>query len=184
MSKRNLFEDDTTDAVDFTDPAELDTDSHETLENDDNVLMIGVVGDMVDGFDEDEARSFLESTFDEIETDYPDVENYAVVSKLVDSGIPRLAYEIADERGYETWGVAPVEVKEADWYDVDYHVISGSVSGDESEEFIDDIEVFVRVGGDDQAHNEQSMADAAGLEVYEYDFGPTTADTDSDPNVI
>lgn len=179
---RDLFEDDAsgidplgddTADVGFTD----DTDSSDAVDQD--IYMIGVVGDMTNDFDADEARAFLEQTFDTIEQANTDVDGFAVVSKLIDTGIPGLAYQIADERGYETWGIAPTEAKQADWYSVDYHVISGDNWGDESQEFVDDIDVFVRVGGDAQAHDEEASADAEGLTVYEYDFdGSATSSTD------
>lgn len=61
---------------------------------------------------------------------------YELVSGLTNMGIPKLAYEIADKKGWTTVGFSAEEAKEYECYDVDKEIIVGKKFGDESEEFI------------------------------------------------
>ena len=145
------------------------------MDTEDNILNVGVVGYSSQKFDEAEAREILEEAFDDIEDEYietGDYEEINIVSGLTNMGIPKVAYEIADERGYNTMGVAPEEADDYDLYNVDEIIYEGQNFGDESEVFIDNIDVLVKVGGGDQSQHELELAEAEDISVLEFDLEP------------
>lgn len=147
------------------------------MEQDENTLYVGVVGYSGQKFDEVEAREILEEAFDDIEDEYVekgDYEDITIVSGLTNMGIPKIAYEVADERGYNTMGVAPEEADEYELYNVDEIIYEGVNFGDESEVFIDTIDVFVKVGGGNQSQHEMELAEAEDMSVLEFDLEPLT----------
>jgi len=147
------------------------------MAQEEDTLFIGVVGYSAQKFDEQEAREILEEAFDDIEEEYVDNgdwEKISVVSGLTNQGIPKIAYQIADERGYDTIGVAPLEADDYDLYDVDEIIYEGENFGDESETFIDMVDVFVKVGGGDQSQHEMELAEAEDISILEFDLEPIT----------
>lgn len=145
------------------------------MAQEEDTLFVGVVGYSSQKFDEQEAREILEEAFDDIEEEYVDngdFEKISVVSGLTNQGIPKIAYQIADERGYDTIGVAPLEADDYDLYDVDEIIYEGENFGDESETFIDMIDVFVKVGGGDQSQHEMDLAESEDISILEFDLEP------------
>ena len=143
------------------------------MEQDDNVLYVGVVGYSTQQFDEQDAREILEEAFDDIEDQYVETGEYeeiAIVSGLTNMGIPKIAYQIADSRGYITVGVAPEEANDYELYSVDEIVYEGDSFGDESEILIDMIDVLIKVGGGDQSQKELEMAEEEKLSVLDFDL--------------
>ena len=102
-------------------------------------------------------------------TTYPDG-NYIVISGLTDMGIPALAYREAVRRNWGTMGVACEKAKEYELFPVDHKVISGKEWGDESEVFLYNIDLLIRIGGGTQSLEETQKAKDMGVEVYEYDL--------------
>ena len=143
---------------------------------DENSLYVGVVGYFDQKFDEKEAREILEEALDDIEDQYVDTEEFeeiVIVSGLTSHGIIKIAYEIADERDYLTVGVAPQAVNDTgfDLYDVDVVEYVGKNFGDESEAFVDMIDVLIKVGGGSQSESELVMAEADGdVSILEFDL--------------
>ena len=139
--------------------------------NDDRTLYIGVIGYSEQTFDEEKAREIIEEAYEDIEQEYHnDFDEFVVVSGLTNQGIPKIAYEVADEMGYRTVGVAPEESHGMSIYDVDEIVYSGSKWGDESETFINMIDVLVKVGGGEQSEKELQMAKEEDISILEYDL--------------
>jgi len=141
--------------------------------NEEDILYIGVVGYSGQKFDEAEAREIIEEAFDDIEDEYVengDYEKITVVSGLTNLGIPKIAYEIADDRGYDTMGIAPEEADEYELYNVDEIIYEGENFGDESQVFIDTIDVFLKVGGGDQSQQELELAEAEDMSILEFDL--------------
>jgi len=134
-----------------------------------DVVRIGVVGYSSGKFDETIAKALLGIAFEIVESEHP-AENYELVSGLTDSGIPGIAYKLADKMSWKTIGLSAKEAKEYDCYDVDEEIIVGDKFGDESEAFIDYIDCLVRVGGGPQSLNEVVMADDKNKSVYEFDL--------------
>jgi len=144
----------------------------ETL-NDEDILNVGVVGFSKEVFNKIEARDALENILDDLEEEYilsNEFKDIIIVSGLTNMGIPKIAYDLADERGYETIGIVPEEARNMEHADVDQIIFVGEKFGDESETFIDAIDVLVKLGGGKQSEKEVAMADEEDLPVIEYDF--------------
>jgi len=145
----------------------------EEIENNDDDLKVGVVGYSAQSFDEEEAEDAIDNIFDDIEDEYiasGEFKTVTIVSNLTKIGISKIAYEVADDRSYNTVGIAPDEAEESELYDVDEIIWVGKTFGEESETFIDYIDILVKIGGGEQSQNELEMADEEGIPIWEYDI--------------
>lgn len=135
------------------------------------MINIGVVGYSDAKFDEGIAKCLLHIAFDIIEQNHPS-KKYTVVSGLTDMGIPAIAYRLASKCGWKTVGVACSKANDYDCYDVDEKIIVGDDWGDESDTFLDKIDVLIRVGGGEQSFKECKTAkDKKNIQkVYEFDL--------------
>lgn len=135
-----------------------------------NVLKVGVVGYSDDKvFDHNIARALLAIALDVVSEAHI-ADDYDLVSGLTNVGIPKLAYEMADKRGWKTTGITAKEAKQYECYPVGKEIIVGEKFGEESEKFIDYIDVLIRIGGGKQSLKETAMAKSAKIPVYEYDL--------------
>ena len=135
------------------------------------MIKIGVVGYSGGKFDEKIAKALMAIAFNIVEENHPD-KDYMVVSGLTDLGIPSIAYNMAKKRGWKTMGVACSEATDYDCFPVDEEIIEGDNWGDESDTFLKQLDVFVRIGGGKQSIEE---TEAAGKlksikAIYEYDL--------------
>jgi len=135
------------------------------------MMDIGVVGYSEAKFDENIAKALMAIALDIVETNHPSKE-YTLVSGLTDLGIPAIAYEMADKRGWKTMGIACEKAKDYECYDVDKELIVGKEWGDESATFLRKIDVLVRIGGGKQSMREVEVAkkSKAVKAVYEFDL--------------
>lgn len=131
-------------------------------------LRIGVVGYSTTDFDETRAANLINKAFDRVTNEHSG--DPCVVSGLSDKGIPKLAYNEADNRSWKTAGVACNKIENYEEYPVDERTIVGSEWGDESEEFLSQIDVLIRVGGGTQAITEAKKASNKNIELYEYNL--------------
>lgn len=132
---------------------------------------IGVAGYSGKPFDVVKGRELLVSAIDEALTGVN--EQVAIVSGLTNIGIPKIAYQIATERGYRTVGVACKKATEYECFKVDEKIIFGEDWGDESASFLLQLDVLVRVGGGAQTFEEVAKAKRMGLRVVERDLDIT-----------
>lgn len=132
-----------------------------------NIGVVGYSNDKV--FNQDIAKALLAIALDIVEADIK-ADEYALVSGLTNMGVPKLAYELAEKRGWKTVGFTAEEAKQYDCFDVDEEIIEGEKFGDESKKFIDYIDCLVRIGGGPQSMKETEMARKAGHPIYEYDL--------------
>jgi len=130
---------------------------------------IGVVGYSGAKFDLTIAKALLEIALDLMDLIHEDNE-FAIVSGYTDLGIPALAYRSAGKRGWKTVGIACEKAEEYDVFDVDEKIIEGKEWGDESETFLDNIDVLIRIRCGVQSFDEVKAAKDKGLDVYEYDL--------------
>lgn len=134
-------------------------------------LNIGVTGYSAKKFDKLLAKTVLSLAIDIVMDIHRNgKEKIVIVSGLTDIGVPAIAYRIAEEMDYDTKGIACKKAHEYPCYSVDQEVIVGDDWGDESETFINSIDVLIRVGGGSQAHKEVEMALLKKIPVYEYDI--------------
>lgn len=138
-------------------------------------LIIGVVGYSRQKFDEELAVEKLNKLFDSIVVKYGHIyDSFVVVSGLTNMGIPKFAYEIATERGFPTVGIASMKARSesliSQWFPVDLIIMHGENWSDESETFLSNIDVLVRVGGGTQSTEEIAIAREMGIDIFEEDL--------------
>lgn len=122
-------------------------------------MKIGVVGFSQHNIDEDLARNILSKSFQQLIERHPHHVPIEIVSGLTNIGIPRIAYQIADELGFITIGISAERAKQVRCgvYPVHRRIIEGKEFGDESLIFIDYIDCLIRVGGGKQSHHEVQL---------------------------
>lgn len=128
---------------------------------------IGVVGYSAAYFDRQKAREILEGLIKKAVKDCPSDHKISIVSGLTNLGIPAIAYKIAQDEGYHTVGYACSEAEQFSCFPVDKKNIIGDNWGDESEEFLTNIDVLCRVGGGKQSKEEAVKAKKLGLPIFE-----------------
>lgn len=134
-----------------------------------NEVRIGVVGYSAQRFDKAEAMKMIIDAYDKIDLQNPDVPK-KVVSGLTNVGMPALAYKEAAARGWKTAGIACSKANEYECFPVDEKIIVGNDWGEESQAFLNSIDVLVRVGGGNQSKRETLEAKTSGKPVFEYDL--------------
>jgi hypothetical protein len=135
------------------------------------LLRVGVVGYSGQKFNEKVAVAMLENAFARLDYEY-DPEHIEIVSGLTNLGIPKLSYEVATSLGYLTRGVACALANDYPCFDCDVVEIIGENWGDESEHFLDTIDVLVRIGGGKQTMAETNIAKERGIAIIEFDLEP------------
>lgn len=122
-------------------------------------MKIGVVGYSSSRFDHDVAEQLLASAFDILTASVTDSADIEIISGLTNVGIPKIAYELADQRGFATVGISAAQafIVHCGVYPVSRQIIHGERFGDESQLFVEYIEYLVRVGGGRQSHNEVKL---------------------------
>jgi len=123
-----------------------------------DTLKIGVVGFSRNQFDQQDAAQKLKHLITKI-VENNEGKNIELVSGLTNMGVPRLAYLLADELGLITVGFSAKQALRvrAGVYPVQKQIIVGQKFGDESDEFIQYIDVLVRIGGGKQSRHETEL---------------------------
>jgi len=124
---------------------------------------IGVLGYSAQKFDVMKAGTLIKKGFIDLISKYnTDFKPVEIVSGLTDVGIPAIAYHLAKHYKYRTIGIAPWIAldPEEDFpiYPVDDQQIIGDTWGEESKHFVNYCDVFLRVGGGKQSHQEITLA--------------------------
>ncbi|MCG8328867.1 MAG: hypothetical protein MI974_14340 [Chitinophagales bacterium] len=118
-------------------------------------IKYGVVGFSRNQFDKNTARQILETLFTTIKEKYPDKE-IEIVSGYTNSGVPKIAYELADLFGFTTVGFSAEQALtvKSGVYPVQKVILKGKKFGDESEAFVKYIDRLIRIGGGPQSRRE------------------------------
>lgn len=132
------------------------------------IIHIGVVGYSAQKFNELNAQAFINDAFNLIQNHYENAD-FVVCSGLTNLGVPKLAYDNAVGRNWRTVGYAPKCAEEYEWFPVDRHIIVGENWGDESDAFIDSLDILLKIGGGKQSQRELEMAKEKGLKILEYE---------------
>jgi len=131
---------------------------------------IGFVGYSQQEFDEDMAEGIIESFFADWSFLTKGDLEIEIVSGLTNIGIPALVYKIAKEKGYKTVGVACEKAKEYECFPCDEEIIVGEEWGDESDLFLNRIDMLVKIGGGKQSKEEFDKAIMMHKIVLEFDL--------------
>lgn len=146
----------------------------EFFQNSKQKINIGVIGYSSQKFDEDVAKTHIKDAFDEIEKKYKkeikDDVVFSVISGWSNVGIPKLAYEEAESRKWNTVGIACKKVDDYEKYPVKEGKKIGGDWGDESETFLNELTVLVKIGGGKQSTKEFEKAKEMKIEVKEYEL--------------
>ena len=134
--------------MDDTELPEIETEVDDTPPEE---FRIGVIGyDTDDQFEYDQAYAELVDMINEVVSEAEIDENtkILIVSNVLDQGMSKVAYDIADESGYDTVGIFPSELVESadDIRAVDEAIQVGEEIGSDDEYFIEYIDVLLRVG--------------------------------------
>jgi hypothetical protein len=129
-------------------------------------MRVGVVGYSGQKFDHTLGRKLIRQAFDLLARK-DDIE---MVSGLTNVGIPAIAYEEATRRGWKTVGVACSQALDYDCFPVNEAIIVGQFWGDESEVFLERIDLVIRVGGGLQSRKEADLARLQGKQVIEFEL--------------
>ncbi|WP_027709113.1 hypothetical protein [Zooshikella ganghwensis] len=121
-------------------------------------MKIGVVGFSKRQFDQKTARALLKNEISGIMSK-TDSSNIEVVSGLTNTGVPKIAYEIAVELGLTTVGISAKRALSvrSGIFPCDKQIIVGTNFGDESDTFIEYIDYLIRIGGGPQSRKEVTM---------------------------
>ena len=122
------------------------------------VMKIGVVGFSRNQFDKKTAKTILESIFQKIAHKHNE-KVIEIVSGYTNMGIPKIAYEIANQMNMLTVGFSAqqaLKVKSG-VYPVDKVILEGEKFGDESHAFVQYIDGLIRIGGGKQSRHEVEL---------------------------
>jgi len=115
-------------------------------------MKIGIIGFSTFEFDKGKAEDLITGCLTTL--DALDPENCQLVSGLTDVGVPGIAYAVAKRLKWYTIGYASKKASEYKLYPVDEKHIIGDNWGDESEGFLQSIDILIKVGGGDQSKKE------------------------------
>jgi hypothetical protein len=132
---------------------------------------IGLVGYSNSNFNTSVAKTLMEIAFMTIQDkiEYKN-EDFSLISGLTNVGIPAIGYELATKKGWKTVGIACEKAEEYECFKVDKKIIVGTEWGDESETFLMNIDILVRIGGGKQSIAETKKAKEMNIETLEYDL--------------
>lgn len=121
-------------------------------------MKIGVIGFSATHFNQEAAKVILRNRMQEIISGL-DKKEIEIVSGYTNTGIPRIAYEFADYLGLKTVGFSAKKAFKVscELYPVDKGIIFGEDFGDESQEFVNYINILIRIGGGLQSRKEVEL---------------------------
>ena len=129
------------------------------------LIKIGFIGYSPQKFDKEKATKILIKIFKELEDKYLTAE---IVSGLTNMGIPGMVYKIAKREDYKTTGIACSRANSYVCFPVDKKIIVGNNWGDESDTFLEYIDILYKIGGGHQSDIEFQKAKEMNIPTYEY----------------
>ncbi|MFK7747860.1 MAG: hypothetical protein AB8B65_05695 [Kordia sp.] len=118
----------------------------------------GIVGFSRNQFDQKAAHEILQNEFQKIKEKHTD-ETVEIVSGYTNSGVPKIAYELAEKFDFVTVGFSAKQALRvrSGVYPVKKKIIRGNRFGAESEDFVRYIDALIRVGGGIQSRHETEL---------------------------
>lgn len=121
-------------------------------------IKYGIVGFSRNQFDKQSANQILSNLFDKIKEKHKGKE-IEIVSGYTNSGVPKIAYKLADKLGFITVGFSAEQALKvrSGVYPVKKVILKGNKFGEESQDFIRYIDGLIRIGGGPQSRKEMEM---------------------------
>ena len=121
-------------------------------------MKIGVVGFSRSQFDKKMAILKLRNILEKL-TIGKTPASIEIISGYTNMGVPRIAYRLADDMGFKTVGFSAKQALRvrAGVYPVKEVILEGERFGEESQKFIEYIDVLVRIGGGPQSRKEVEL---------------------------
>jgi len=131
-------------------------------------MKIGFAGFCQTLFDRKITGKFVHDLFKYLIDKY---DKFEVVSGLTNQGILSLVYAEGTYRDLFLTGIACSKAndEDCDKFPVDKEIIVGDSWGDESETFLDYIDMFIRIGGGSQTISEEKRAREKGIPILSFD---------------
>ncbi|MFH1589661.1 MAG: hypothetical protein ABIB43_03795 [archaeon] len=134
------------------------------------ILRIGVVGYVPPSkFNVRTALKMIRDSYNQLDELYKEIPK-EVVSGWINAGIPKIAYREAVRRGWKSKGIAHMKVNGLELFPVDEAILYGPKKGDESQTFVNSIDVLVKIGGGAQPAQEEFMMRRRDKLVLHYDL--------------
>ena len=123
-----------------------------------SVIKYGIVGFSKNQFDKKAAFKLLDTLFAQLKAKHPN-ESVEIVSGYTDTGVPKIAYNLAEKYGFTTVGFSAKQALEVSSgvFPADKVFLEGEKFGDESEAFINYIDRLIRIGGGKQSRKEVAL---------------------------
>lgn len=121
-------------------------------------LKIGIVGFSRNAFDKKAAQLKLQHILEQLTAEQA-AQNFEIVNGYTASGVPQIAYHLADTMGIPTVGFSAKQALrvKSGLHPVQKVMLVGERFGDESNAFIDYIDVLIRIGGGPQSRHEVEL---------------------------
>lgn len=121
-------------------------------------MKIGVVGFSRSQFDKKMAILKLRNILEKLTIGKPPA-SIEIISGYTNMGVPRIAYRLADDMGFKTVGFSAKQALRvrAGVYPVKEVILEGERFGEESQKFIEYIDILVRIGGGPQSRKEVEL---------------------------
>lgn len=126
-------------------------------------MRIGFIGYSAQKFDVEKAKSYIKSILDLLSDPHCEV-----VAGLTNLGIPALAYEEALSRGLTTVGFSCSKALKYECFPVDKRFLFGDNWGDESQSFLEYIDILVIIGGGENTKREELQAREMDIPIIQY----------------
>lgn len=133
-------------------------------------MKIGFIGYCDTPFDKKKAQKIIEEIFTDIQR-YVN-EEIIIVSGASDCGVIGMIYHESEKYNYKTVGIMCKQGydKNNQLYPCDIIYAVGNNWGDESEAFINNIDLLYKIGGGEQSMKEKHMAKLKNISVLEYEL--------------
>lgn len=121
-------------------------------------MKIGVVGFSRSQFDKKMAILKLRNILEKLTIGKAPA-SIEIISGYTNMGVPRIAYRLADDMGFKTVGFSAKQALRvrAGVYPVKEVILEGERFGEESQKFIEYIDILVRIGGGPQSRKEVEL---------------------------
>ena len=119
--------------------------SSNEYEEDEDCLVIGVIGEVSEDEDESNIYEMIDNLVDDIMDEFDDFEDYAILGDVKSNKLLQVAFKIAEERGFKTVGLV-INDDETDLNNYPVDDFLYCETDNPANCFSDNIDVLIKVG--------------------------------------